>query len=69
MSIEEQIDIDDATNLAKLKADAKRYRFLRQFADPAFDDSNLPELPEPTSSEHFDALVDATIIGMGFEKA
>lgn len=63
---EESVAAQNAAQ-AKLEADAKRYRFLRQFGDPNFDDSKLPVLEEPVSSEHLDAMVDAAMIGMGFE--
>lgn len=61
--------VNDANEieLTQLKKDAKRYRFLRQFGDPNFDDSKLPVLQEPVSTEHLDAQVDAAMIEMSFE--
>lgn len=51
----------------KLKQDAKRYRYIRQFGDPNFnlDGQALPD--EPTSPEEFDAAIDLLMIRNKFE--
>lgn len=60
------LDLQVEAELAQLKKDAKRYRWLRQFGDPNFDPGECPD--EPKSPEELDALVDAAIIKTGFEK-
>lgn len=64
--IESEDKVADA-EYDKLVADAKRYRFVRQYADPNFDDGDFPIEEDPVSSEHMDVLIDAAMIKTGFK--
>lgn len=63
--------VNDANEieLERLRKDAKRWRFARQFGDPDFLlGEDFPIKEEPTSPAHMDALIDAAMIKYRFEE-